>query len=328
MLSPILATPSTRPAGARRPAPKTFQPVDRFTPGTPPTPELLFRQAAQSRPTEELTSTFPGREGYDENFLNRPFPLPQLDPSIRHLAAPLLREPGETELEYTNFSIVMNKERRLPFFTAVNIDGEQLVSVPRDGNWTIDGRIARHHQLGNEAYTRNPIDRGHMVRRRDPVWGPKARQASRDTFVYTNAGLQHRELNQKEWLELENHILDHARTQDARLTVLTGPVFKPDDPAFDNKGRVNPPTQIPEEFWKLVVWNDPEEGLKGAAFVLSQEDLVNGSGLFQSALPPGRFQVYQVPIQQLEEMTKLDFGEVTNVCSNSRRIERTSQVLL
>lgn len=328
MLTPLLATPSPRSARAQSPTPRTNQPLDRFSPGSPPTPEALFRQAARNRGGDELTRTFPDRQGYDEDFLGSPFPLPELDPSIRHLAAPLLREPGETELEYTHFSIVMNKERRLPFFTAVNVDGEQLVSVPRNGDWAIDGRIARHHQLGNEAYTRNPLDRGHMVRRRDPVWGPRARQASRDTFVYTNAALQHRDLNQKEWLELENHILEHARAQDQKLTVLTGPVFKPDDPVFDNGGRVDPPTRIPEEFWKLVVWNDPDEGLKGAAFVLSQEDLVNGSSLFQTEFPPGRFGIYQVPVAQLEAMTSLDFGDLTNVCPTSRQIERSSQVLV
>ena len=111
-----------------------------------------------------------------------------------------------------------------------------------------------------------------MVRRLDPVWGDKADQANRDTFVYTNAALQHKDLNQREWLALEDHILEHANTTDSKLTVFTGPVFKDDDPEFDNNGRVDPPTQIPLKFWKLAVWNEPGEGLKGAAFVMSQED--------------------------------------------------------
>ena len=68
----------------------------------------------------ELTSTFPGRNGYDENFLGKPLNLPTVDPSERDKLATLIGKPGETELTYTNFSVVMQKERRQPIITAVN----------------------------------------------------------------------------------------------------------------------------------------------------------------------------------------------------------------
>lgn len=322
MLNRLSTAPTIHQARAKTRSPKHKQPVDRFTPSSPNLEARsdALRQAALSRttaPSDEQVRNFPGREGYKTEFLGRDLPLPALSPEIADRAAPLRDNPNEHVLKYTHFSIVMDKERRAPIFTAVNIDGAKLVDVPRDGDWAIDGRMAREYQLGNEAYTHNPIDRGHMVRRRDPVWGPEARQASEDTFVYTNAALQHQDLNQKEWLELENHIFDHAETEDQKMTVFTGPVFRDDDPVFDNKGRINPPTRIPEEFWKMVVWNDPQEGLKGAAFVLSQRDLIGHRSLFKSDLPPGRFQVYQVPIDKLEQMTHLKFGSVAGVCQES-----------
>lgn len=325
------------PAVASRSA--TALPADTFAPHPPATSSSLQQlrtialrsgRSPQTRATtDEVRRSFPGRQGYDANFLGERLDLPRLDPSIRGDVAPLLDSPNEHVLNYTHFSIVMNKARRMPFYTVVNVDGAKSVELPRNGQWAVDARIAREHQLGNEIYTDNPIDRGHLVRRQDPIWGDQASQAGKDTFVYTNAAPQHEDLNQKEWRELEEHILDHARAQDQKLTVLTGPVFRDDDPIFDNKGRVNPPAQIPEDFWKLVVWNDPDEGLRGAAFVLSQEDLVGDSArasLFQAELPVGRFKVYQVPIHELEQMTKLDFGDIQSSLSTGNMIRDLSDV--
>lgn len=302
--------------------------TDVFVPDKFPRPEAdkALRHAAftrrhevQPERSQEPVSNYPNRNGYDQHFLGKPLPLPRLDPSVRGKVAPLLNQPDQFELKYTNFSIVMNKERRQPFFTAVVIDGSQSKDVPRDGEWTIDGRISRQHQLGNEAYKNNAIDRGHMVRRSDPAWGPNADRASDDTFAYTNASMQHEALNQKEWLELENHVLDSAKAMHQKMVVMTGPVFRDDDPPFDNKGAIKPPTQMPQKFWKMVVWNDPKEGLKGAAFVLSQEDFVNG-GLTKAEFQVGRFGVYQVPIDDLEKMTKLDFGDIKNVTSQPKKL--------
>ncbi len=278
---------------------------------------------------EENVRTFPGRNGYDKDFLGASLPLPTLDPSLREQAAPLLENPEDVELKYTNFSIVMNKERKQAMLTVVNIDGSKSEDVPRSGDWSIDGRIAREHQLGNEGYTHNPLDRGHLVRRSDPVWGDQARQASEDTFVFTNAALQHADLNQKEWLDLENHVLSHARTADEKITVFTGPVLAADDPRFDNDGRLNKPVQIPEEFWKVVVWKDDQGELRTAAFVLSQEELIEDkNSLFQSSFDSGRFSVYQVPLDDLEDKIKMDFGDLKDTVDETRKINGVGDMKL
>lgn len=283
-------------------------------------------KSREANRAEEASSNYPGREGYDSNFLGKALPLPKLDASVAGQAAELIGKPGETELKYGHFSIVMNGERRQPFLTAVNIDGSKMVSVPRDGDWTIDSRIRRDQQLGNEAYKNNDIDKGHMVRRRDPGWGADAHKSCNDTFAYTNASLQHAQLNQKEWLELENHVLDQIQARDMKATVLTGPVFSDDDPKFNNKGKMENSTQIPQEFWKMVVWNDPQEGLKGSAFVLSQKDIIKGdSGLFKTLQEPsfdsGRFSLYQIPIADLEQKVHMNFGELVDSSpSEARRI--------
>lgn len=311
---------------------------DHYTPGNGSSedrPDLRFKEAYQNQRVQksrgpgnvdELSSDFPGREGYDVNFLGTPLPLPTLDPSVRSQAAELIGKPGEIELKYGNFSIVMNGVRRQPFFTAVNIDGAKVVDVPRDGDWTIDSRIRRDQQLGNEAYRNNDIDKGHQVRRRDAGWGPNAHRSANDTFAYTNASLQHAALNQKEWLELENHVLDQLKAKDMKATVITAPVMRDSDPQWDNRGQMDKPTQMPQEFYKLVVWNDPQEGLKGSAFVLSQADFVGNRGLFKSdaSFEEGRFAVYQVPISKLQEDTHLNFGPIKDSRSDAKQIETPS----
>ena len=263
---------------------------------------------------------FPNREGYRTDFLGIDYPMPTLGDSIKDKASHLIDKPDEIELKYNHFSVVQNKERKQCFFTACNIDGNQSRNIKRAGNWVIDGRIPREDQLGNEAYADNDIDKGHMVRRLDPAWGSSAQLGSSDTFVYTNAAMQHANLNQKEWLELENHVLSSAQGQ--KMTVLTGPVFSDSDRTFTNHGRINPPTQIPEKFWKVVVWNDKKTNeLKGAAFVLSQSDILDRDGsISREGFEPGRFSVYQVPIQQLEDMTDLHFAPVNDITDQACKL--------
>lgn len=325
--------------------PEVVQQGDQFIPssGVEPRADLQFKEAVQkwgaqqtsvkenqeTHQVEERVQHFKGREGYDVNFLGKPLPLPKLAPEQQARVAPLIGKPNESELKYTHFSVVVDKERRQPMLTATNIDGSQLKRIPRSRYWSLDGRIAREHQLGNEAYISNPIDRGHQVRRADPAWGPKAKQASDDTFVYTNASLQHERLNQGEWLKLEDHILNTARQKGVKMTVLTGPVFAKDDPEFDNNGRLENPAKIPQEYWKVVAWNDPEEGLKGSAFVVSQKDWIDPDGPYMSDIfTPGKMSVYQVPIEQLEKSTGLEFGLSENVVSDARRLtDATDSVL-
>ena len=263
------------------------------------------------------------RAGYDSSFLGKELPLPELGSSIKDKVAMRTDKPGEYVLPYTHFSIVMNGERKQCFYTISNIDGATHQDLPRSGKWELDGRIPRECQLGNEAYRNNDIDKGHMVRRLDPCWGDDPLRASRDTFSYCNATLQHGALNQKEWLCLENHVLDSATTgkEKQKLTVITGPIFSENDPKFDNKGRMKEATQIPMKFFKTVVWNDGGK-LKSASFVLSQEDIINKDhSLFKSkGVDPGRFSVYQVPQKQLEQMTDLHFGNIGDITEKPMRL--------
>lgn len=55
--------------------------------------------------------------------------------------------------------------------TGASIDGAQLVEVGRGDDWHLDPRLPAEVQCGPAVYANNDLDRGHLVRRRDPVWG-------------------------------------------------------------------------------------------------------------------------------------------------------------
>lgn len=138
------------------------------------------------------------------------------------------------DLPYVHFSVLLDPLRRLAAATGVNIDGAALLDVDRSDNWHLDPRVAASEQAGAELYVGNDLDRGHLVRRRDPVWGEPdvAEAANKSTFVFTNAAPQAAQFNQGRilWVGLEDHVLNYAHAQQRRINVFTGPVLAPDDP--------------------------------------------------------------------------------------------------
>lgn len=241
---------------------------------------------------------YAGRKGYDPMFLGLRVPLPRLSAEMRADVAPV-RGRKDGVLDYTHFSLVMSTSRKLAFFTACNIDGKQSRKLPRPGRetWYVDGRIDEEHQTNDQVYARNRLDRGHLVRREDPVWGEEAAQANVDSFHFTNCSPQHEQLNQRTWLDLENHILVSARNKQIPVTVFTGPVFAEED--LEYRG-----VQIPEQFWKVVVTNEGGK-LAAAAYVESQRDLLSD---LEFAF--GTYKTYRVPVSRIEELTGLDLGRL------------------
>ncbi|MBP0482217.1 DNA/RNA non-specific endonuclease [Sagittula salina] len=270
----------------------------------------LTAAAAPPPPTEEAPAeSFDGRQGYDPDFLgaDRQVPLPDLCDHASDLAPVQGRDDGH--LDYTHFTVLQSASRRLPRVTAVNIDGEKALSLKRKGNWRLDGRLKPEHQIGNELYRRNPLDRGHMVRRKDPGWGDsraEAQAAEQDTFHYTNCAPQHADLNQKDWVGLEDYILGSSTTRGFRVSVFTGPVFLPGDKQL----REQPGAEdilIPESFWKVAVMiNDDTGALSATGYLLTQGDMIRS--LTEAAFVLGEYRTYQMKVSEIEAFTGLDFG--------------------
>ncbi|HYT65088.1 MAG TPA: DNA/RNA non-specific endonuclease [Vicinamibacterales bacterium] len=245
---------------------------------------------------------YQSRRGYDPGFIGRDVPPPRAGSA---LSAHVLRTDTLTGdpplLHYANFSVCMHTERRMCIFTACNVSGGELQDLSRAGiRWQFDARFDEALQAGDDLYVDNDLDRGHMVRRLDPVWGDDAETANEDTFHFTNSCPQHKNLNQKTWNDLEDYVLDNAGKYRMKIDVFTGPVFSDQDPEYRG-------FRIPLEFWKVVVMLKDDGNLSATAYKLSQVDLVTG---LEFAF--GEFRTYQVPLKDVEEWTGLDFGELRN----------------
>lgn len=240
------------------------------------------------------------REGYKVSFLeNWNIELPLLKEEFVDDMLKIRRGGEGVNLTYQNFSVVMSASRRLPIITASNIDGKLSRRLPRVDKWKYDGRIDEEDQWGNELYNNNILDRGHMVRREDPVWGSaeQAQTANVDTFHFTNCCPQVAGVNQKVWLGLENYILDHARTDGMLVNVYTGPFFTDQD--LDYRG-----ARIPLSFWKVVAITT--DGRKSAtAYKVSQEkELADLEFVYAG------YKTFQISIQQVMDNTNIDFSEL------------------
>ena len=244
---------------------------------------------------------FVGRDGYDASFLGTGPLLPPAPGPTWGLAQARDDDTGQptTELKYRHFSVWMSDGRLLPLITAVNIDGMQSKRLGRDDKWFVDHRLPRTAQIDDAGYKNNPLDRGHMVRREDPVWGAldMAEQANLDSFCFTNAAPQHEGLNQKDWLRLEDYVLSEARARGLKVSVFTGPVFADSDPLYRDLVR------IPQAFWKIVAVVDADSGtLSVTGYVLTQGDLIRD---LTQEFVYGAFMTYQVPVALIGQMAGL-----------------------
>lgn len=254
--------------------------------------------------------------GYNPLFLGKDYevPLPTLSKEMEKDTAKT--ENGSYVLDYMHFSIVMKKSRGLAYFTAVNIDGANGVKIKRSAdNWKFDPRISREYQYGEEVYTGNELDRGHLVRRTDPNWGKNALKANEDTFHFTNSTPQHKNLNQKTWVELEDYIFRNAILYQLKVSVFTGPVFREDDMIYRQK------YQIPAEFWKVVVMVKEDGNISATAYLQTQKNMIENLEFAY-----GEYKTYQVPVRNIEKLTGLDFGNLSKF-DPMANIEATGMVI-
>lgn len=248
--------------------------------------------------------------GYDAHFLGSLLGLPAVPVSPKPAG---LAEP----LEYTHFTVQMHPARRLAWWVAWNVDGLTLFpgdSISRAGeDFKIDTRLPPEKQIGDAAYAGNDLDRGHIARRSDLLWGAglaEARAANSDSFNFTNITPQRSGFNQSgrggvRGL-LENAVLALEGLKDRRLSVFAGPVLAEDDPPYRAL------VQLPREHWKVVVYR-VDGALRCKAFLLTQS--LDG---IEPAIPDGfldEFDTYLVPLDLLEERTGLEFVSLRAVAS-------------
>ncbi len=174
------------------------------------------------------------------------------------------------------------------------------------------------------------FQRGHLVRRLDPVWGSDtiALEAEADTFHWTNCAPQVGFFNQgtaardqpgssggRLWRAAENYVLRNAVAEDQRVTCFTGPVFEDSDRDFRG-------VKVPGRFFKIVVWAEKGE-LRSLALLVDQRPVItvwpeslSAEGIevgpaeaFGDADELEKVQDFLSTVEEIERLTQLGFGE-------------------
>jgi endonuclease G, mitochondrial len=216
------------------------------------------------------------------------------------------------ELRYQNFSVIMSRSRRFCCITGVNIDGHAPFFRLKRPGWKTDPRVPNAAQVdGAEFYIPTVFDRGHMVRRLDPVWGKEraAVLANADTHHYTNSCPQVHSFNDTTWGNLEDWILSQERSRDSKGSVFTGPIFQESDPVYQG-------VKVPVAFYKVVAVVDDAKGQLGVtAFEMDQSRVMPpqpGAPIPKAPFDPGGFSLNQITLLELEERSGIDFGKLND----------------
>jgi endonuclease G len=253
--------------------------------------------------TEGVAADLADREGYDEAFLGPKLQvaLPELTESPDDVLEFTANGVTDHVLRYEHFSVVMSHSRRLCRFSAVNIDGKTGESLPRSG-WKTDPRIPASAQIIKECYGNAPkFARGHMTRREDPIWGTGDAPGlgNSDSMHVTNVVPQMQPFNAGVWLQLEQYALQHARKDQMKISVFTGPFLTAEDPV---KFKV----AVPVEFWKVIAFIHDETGkLCATGYTMSQKDFLS-----EEEFVFGEHKTTQTAIATIEQRAGLSFGEL------------------
>ena len=125
----------------------------------------------------------------------------------------------------------------------------------------------------------------------------------------TNVTPQMQAFNAPIWLALEDYALQHAREDQMRISVFTGPYFADNDP--DMYG-----VRIPLAFWKVIAFIHDETGkLCATGYEMNQEQSLQPEEefVFGQFVSPQLNVATQVPIRSIEAKTGISFGKLASV---------------
>ena len=255
--------------------------------------------------TEGVPEDYRDREGYKEDFLGEDdaVQLPKVVRDANQIVDFEIGKKTDHVLRYQHFSVVMNRKRRMCFFSAVNVDGKHSRKSTRT-TWRTDPRIPKDLQIMYECYGNPPkFSRGHMTRREDPVWGKpnEALLGNSDSMHVTNVTPQMQSFNAPIWLGLEDYALQNAREDKMKISVITGPILLDKDP-------VKYGVKIPRSFWKVIAFIHDRTGkLTATGYSISQVDQMR-----EEEFVYGAYDTFQRPLSWIEEKAGISFGSLAS----------------
>ena len=258
-------------------------------------------------------------DGYKDDFLEpgeRDFrvPLPEFDDDLLEELFQDGTPARPRWFHHTHFSVLVNRRLRTTAVAAMNVDKCRVIKSLEDASWSEQEGLDPELQLGKTYYAprgdfSNDFDLGHLAPKASIGWGddePAAQAAADSTFVFTNATLQHANLNRDEWRLLEEWVREKSDEAGSRLCVFVGPIY----------GLINlsvrplrlDPGIAPSGYFKIIAFRNAASphNLSVRAFIIQQgvETIRDRTGW-----RPKMLQAYQVSLTQIERLTGLFFDQ-------------------
>jgi endonuclease G, mitochondrial len=302
---PLTVTVSLGDVPGRAPTQPSYRPLPSAT---------IDDNAGTVEGDEAVADDYRDRGGYDPKFLGKNkfvVHLPTVERDGDDVLEFEFNGKSQNELRYEHYSVVMSRSRRMCFLSAVNIDGN-LSRKSKRVEWKWDPRIPKAQQIMNECYGSPPkFSRGHMTRREDPGWGNAAtsKRGNEDSMHVTNTTPQMQAFNAPIWLALEDYALGHAKEDDMKISVFTGPYFTDRDPEMYR-------VRIPLAFWKIIAFIHDETGkLCATGYEMNQEQSLQPEEefVFGAFTSPQLGTATQVSIRSIEARSGINFGRLASI---------------
>lgn len=205
----------------------------------------------------------------------------------------------------TYYTLSYSEPHEQAEWVAYNLTKSSILvkNVPRSKWYQTDHSISTGSAVHGD-YTRSGYSRGHLIPAGDLAFSYEAMDES---MLMSNMSPQRQGFNQGIWNELENQVRNWAFERD-QVFVVTGPVLKKRN-IVDYIGKNE--VAVPNLFYKIIL--DYTEGDEQAiAFLIPNE------------LSEERLEKYVVSIDEVEEITGIDFFADFYDESIENRIERSS----
>ncbi|NTE68096.1 DNA/RNA non-specific endonuclease, partial [Agrobacterium tumefaciens] len=126
---------------------------------------------------------------------------------------------------------------------------------------------------------------------------------------YTNAVPKEHSADNEIWENLEDFILSRDDNSSRRVSMLTGPILRQDDPFYHG-------VQAPSSFWKIMIYKRADGSLSVSGFIVE----------FAPSSAENDH-VFQCSVAMIEKLTNLNFGNLHSLDKMSS-IEPTSRSLM
>lgn len=188
--------------------------------------------------------------------------------------------------EYEGFTVSFNPTRGIPNWSAW-----ELLSEETEGNESRKNQsFWQDSDLAgcpiSKDYSNSGYDRGHLCPAADMKWSA---QSMTDCFSMANITPQHPDLNRGAWQTLEKKCRLWAQ-RDGTLLIVAGPIFEPGNNNTIAGGKI----AVPDAFFKVIAAPYIDHP-RAIAFV------------YPNMTAPGDMARYAMSVDELEEMTGIDF---------------------